>query len=80
MYYGERFNSISHVVGVALAVLGTALLVLTAARLGDPWKIVSFSIYGAMLIVLYGVSCSITACAGVPRRYCASSTTVQSTC
>ena len=56
MYYGERFNSISHAVGVALAVLGTALLVLTAARLGDPWKIVSFSIYGAMLIVLYLVS------------------------
>lgn len=56
MYYGERFNSISHAVGVALAALGTALLVLTAARLGDPWKIVSFSIYGATLIVLYSVS------------------------
>ncbi len=24
-----------------------------AARLGDPWKIVSFSIYGAMLVALY---------------------------
>lgn len=56
MYYGERFNSISHLVGAALAVLGSALLIITAARLGDPWKIVSFSIYGAMLVALYVAS------------------------
>jgi hemolysin III len=56
MYYGERFNSISHLVGAALAVLGSALLIVTAARLGDPWKIVSFSIYGAMLVALYVAS------------------------
>ncbi len=56
MYYGERFNSISHLVGAALAVLGSVLLIVTAARLGDPWKIVSFSIYGAMLVALYVAS------------------------
>ena len=53
MYYGERFNSISHLVGAGLALSGTAVLVGLAARLGDPWKIVSFSIYGAMLVALY---------------------------
>ena len=53
MYHGERFNSISHLVGAALAVAGTAVLVVMAARLGDPWKIVGFSIYGAMLVALY---------------------------
>jgi hemolysin III len=53
MYVGERFNSISHLVGAAFAVAGTALLVVVAARLGDPWKIVSFSVYGAMLVALY---------------------------
>jgi hemolysin III len=53
MYVGERFNSISHLVGAALAVAGTAVLVVLAARVGDPWKIVSFSVYGAMLVVLY---------------------------
>lgn len=53
MYYGERFNSISHLVGAALAVAGAALLVVMAARLGDPWKIVSFSVYGTMLVALY---------------------------
>ena len=53
MYYGERFNSISHLIGVALAAAGATLLIVFAARLGDPWKVVSFSIYGAMLLALY---------------------------
>ena len=56
MYYGEKFNSISHLVGAGLAVVGTALLLVLAARVGDPWKIVSFSVYGAMLVTLYAVS------------------------
>jgi hemolysin III len=51
--YGERFNSITHLVGAALAVVGTAVLVTVAAQRGDPWKLVSFSIYGAMLVALY---------------------------
>lgn len=53
MYYGERFNSISHLVGAALALAGAVALIVIATRLGDPWKIVSFSIYGAMLVALY---------------------------
>jgi hemolysin III len=53
MYAGERFNSISHLAGAALAVAGTAVLVVSAAQVGDPWKIVSFSIYGAMLVAMY---------------------------
>jgi hemolysin III len=56
MYPGERFNSISHLVGAALAVAGTAVLVAMAARLGDPWKVVAFSVYGAMLVALYSAS------------------------
>jgi hemolysin III len=53
MRHGERFNSITHLVGAALAIAGTAVLVTIAAGLGDPWKIVSFSVYGAMLVALY---------------------------
>ena len=53
MYYGERFNSISHLVGAGLAVAGAALLIVLSAMTGDPWKIVSFSIYGVMLLFLY---------------------------
>jgi hemolysin III len=56
MYHGERFNSISHLVGAGLALAGAIVLVTLAARLGDPWKIVSFSIYGAMLVALYAFS------------------------
>lgn len=56
MYHGERFNSISHLVGTGLALAGAALLIGIAAHLGDPWKIVSFSIYGAMLVTLYTFS------------------------
>lgn len=56
MYYGERFNSISHLIGVLLAATGAMVLIFVAARLGDPWKIVSFSIYGAMLLTLYVTS------------------------
>lgn len=53
MYYGERFNSISHLTGAVLAAVGGILLVVLAASLGDPWKVVSFSVYGAALLGLY---------------------------
>lgn len=53
MYYGERFNGYSHLAGASLALVGSVLLVVLAAQAGDPWKIVSFSVYGAMLLCLY---------------------------
>lgn len=53
MYYGERFNSISHTVGAILAAVSGICLIVLAARDGDPWKIVSFSVYAAMLLILY---------------------------
>lgn len=56
MYYGERLNGVTHLLGTALAAAGAAVLVVLAARQGDPWKIVSFSIYGAMLFALYTLS------------------------
>lgn len=56
MYHGERFNGVSHLVGAALALAGMVVLVVMAARQGDAWKIVSFSLYGATLFMLYGFS------------------------
>ncbi len=56
MYHGERFNSISHLVGAALALAGMVVLVVFASLQGDLWKIVSFSIYGATLFLLYALS------------------------
>lgn len=56
MYKGERFNSISHLVGAVAALVGLVIVVVAAARQGDPWKIVSFSVYGATLFSLYTIS------------------------
>lgn len=56
MYKGERFNSISHLVGAAAAFVGMVALVVLASLQGDPWKIVSFSVYGASLVALYTFS------------------------
>lgn len=53
MYRGERINSITHLVGAVLAVVGLVFLVVRAALTGDSWKIVSFSIYGGTLVALY---------------------------
>lgn len=56
MYHGEKFNAWTHLAGAALAVVGAIVLVVLAARQGDPWKVVSVSIYGATLLLLYGFS------------------------
>jgi hemolysin III len=56
MVKGERFNSISHLVGAALALAGAVVLVVMASRGGGAYRIVSFSIYGATLFLLYLVS------------------------
>jgi hypothetical protein len=49
----ELSNSISHSFGVVLQLAGLEVLVVYADRLGDPYKIVSFSIYGVTLLLLY---------------------------
>jgi hemolysin III len=56
MIKGERFNSISHLVGAALALAGAAVLVVVASQDGDTRRIVSFSIYGGTLFLLYLMS------------------------
>lgn len=53
MVVGERFNSISHMVGAVLALIGATVLVTLAALMADPWKIVGFSVYGVALVLLY---------------------------
>ena len=52
----ERLNSLTHGLGALLSAAGTLVLVLAAAREGDVWKVVSFSIFGASLILLYSAS------------------------
>jgi hemolysin III len=52
----EIANGITHGIGAALAVAGMVVLVVSAALYGDAWRVVSFSIYGASLVILYLVS------------------------
>lgn len=53
MLDGEKFNTYSHLAGAALALTGLVVLVVHASLSGDPWKIVSASLYGATLVLLY---------------------------
>ena len=49
----EIANSITHSVGIGLSIAALIILLILASRRGDAWKIVSFSIYGATLFLLY---------------------------
>lgn len=56
MYHGERFNSITHLVGTVLALIGLPFLVVAAARSGEVIPVVSVSIFGSTLVLLYLLS------------------------
>jgi len=56
MYHGERFNAYTHLVGALLALAGAVVLIVLGAMKQDVWKIVSFAIYGASLVMLYSAS------------------------
>lgn len=49
----EIANGVTHGIGTLLAVAGMVVLVTFSALHGDIWRIVSFSIYGATLTMLY---------------------------
>jgi hemolysin III len=54
MYAGERFNSITHIAGSVLAIIGTVVAVESAVSRGrDRETITAIAIYGAMMIILY---------------------------
>lgn len=49
----EVANSISHGIGAALSIVALVLLVMFASLRGNAWQIVSFSVYGSTLFLLY---------------------------
>lgn len=53
---GERFNSISHILGAVLAAVASVVLVVRSSVDDDPWKVVSFIIYGMTLFLLHLIS------------------------
>jgi len=52
----EIANSITHGIGVGLSAAGLTILVILGALYGNAWHVVSFSIYGSALILLYTAS------------------------
>ena len=52
----EKVNVISHAIGFILVIVYFVLLVTHATRHGDVWHIVSFSVFGAGLVILYAAS------------------------
>ena len=52
--FREPVNSLTHFAGVLLSIAG--LVVLVVLSNGEPWRVTSFAIYGASMIVLYTAS------------------------
>lgn len=52
----EKMNVVSHAAGLVLSIVALVFLVARAIEYGDAWHIVSFSIFGFSLILLYTAS------------------------
>lgn len=64
----ELAHAGTHGLGAALAIAGLVLLIVRSASTGDPWKVVSFTIFGATAVLLYGASTWYHANARSPHR------------
>lgn len=49
----EIFNSITHGIGTLLAIAGLVVLIVFAVLKGNAWHVVSFTIFGSTLVLLY---------------------------
>ncbi len=56
VYYGEKLNSISHLVGATLALMGLGALLTVGLQARDPWVLGSFTVFGVTLVLLYTMS------------------------
>ena len=56
MYYGEKLNSINHLVGIALSLVGMGALLTVGFQSNDPWILGSFAIFGFSMVLLYSMS------------------------
>lgn len=56
MYYGEKMNSISHLVGAVLSLVALGALLTVGVQSGDPWVFTSFTVFGVSMVLLYSMS------------------------
>ena len=62
----EIANAITHGIGVALSIWGLVLLVMKAVEAGNAYHVVSFSIFGSALILVYLTSTLFSCYQGSP--------------
>lgn len=56
MYYSEKFNSITHLIGAVLALVGLGALIAVGLLQNNPLLLTGFLIFGASLVLLYSFS------------------------
>lgn len=56
MYYSEKFNSITHLVGAVLAIMGLGALITVAVQQKELLLFIGFLTFGLTLVMLYSVS------------------------
>ncbi len=52
----EIFNSVTHGIGTIFSIVALTLMIVFSALYGNAWQVVSVSIYGTSLIILYTMS------------------------
>jgi hemolysin III len=56
MYYSEKFNSITHLVGAVLAIMGLGALITVAVQQQDILLFIGYLTFGLTLVMLYSMS------------------------
>ncbi len=49
----EIANAITHGIGMVLSIAGLVILIVNASLFGTPWHIVSFTLFGVTMVLLY---------------------------
>ena len=52
----EVLHSLTHAIGVLLSIVGLVIIIVHAVQFGNIWHVISFSVFGASLFIVYAVS------------------------
>jgi hemolysin III len=64
----ERVNHRTHLIGLFLSVIGLPFLVIYSSLYGDTWHIISYTVYGVTLVLLYIASTFYHGCKTISRK------------
>jgi len=70
MYYSEKFNSITHLVGAVFALIALGALLTVAIQQQDLLLFIGFATFGITLVVLYSISTLYHSCKNpLPKQF-----------